>query len=191
MEEELRENWCLLALLSRAPCSRPGLNLLSQNKQKQPRPCGSMRRLGWHSAYNAISRHRQGLPFCSGVQVDSGLGQCLPQPRGDATGSVNTARTLGWGVMGNSPYFPGKPLSSANASTSWRKSATDCPLLQKLFLRVQGRAPGGKHMSAPRTGGLGAALPLAQRHRTGLPSAQTFSSEWTTRTCPSGPLLSP
>ena len=94
-------------------------------------PAASVLGLGWYSAHNAISRRRQGLPFCSGVQVDRGLGQCLPQPRGDPTGSLHTARALGWGVMGNCPSFSGIPLASANAATSWRKTASDCPFLHK------------------------------------------------------------
>ena len=127
------------ALLSRAPWSHPGFTPPSQNEQTQPRPCCSVLGLGWYSAHNAISRRRQGPPFCSGVQVDRGRGQCLPQPRGDPTGSLHTARALGWGLMGNCPSFSGIPLASANAATSWRKTASDCPFLHKDVSASPGR----------------------------------------------------
>ena len=68
------------ALLSRAPSSHPGFILPSRNKQTQPRPYSCVHALGWHSAHNAISRRRQGLPFCSVVQGDRGLGPCLTHP---------------------------------------------------------------------------------------------------------------
>ena len=62
--------------------------------------------------------------------------------------------------MGNCPCFPGTLPASANAATSWRKTASDCPFLQEVILRGQGREFGGKPTSALWTGGQGDAVPL-------------------------------
>ena len=59
------------ALLSRAPCSRPGFTLPGRTKQTQPQPCSSVRSLGWHSMHTTISRCRLRLAFYSGAQADS------------------------------------------------------------------------------------------------------------------------
>ena len=47
--EELRECWCLWALLSRAPSLRSGFILPGRTKQTQSQPCSSVRGLAWHS----------------------------------------------------------------------------------------------------------------------------------------------
>ena len=106
-EEELRESWCLLGLFSRAPCSHPEFTLPGRNKQTQPQPCSSMRKLGWHPIHTTISRCRHRLAFYSGAQEDSRTRPVLsPQKRrrdripahGPCTGMGNCG--------GQSPLLP-------------------------------------------------------------------------------------
>ena len=59
------------ALLSRAPCSRPGFTLPGRTKQTQPQPCSSVHSLGWHSRHTTISQCRHRLGFYSGAQAES------------------------------------------------------------------------------------------------------------------------
>ena len=149
-----------------------------RTKQVQPRRCSSVRGLGWHSAHNVISQRRQGLPFCSGVQVARGLGQCLPQSSSDVTGSLHTARALGLGVVCNCPSFPGTPPASANAATSWWKTALTARSLRELFLRVQGRRLVAKPCLYQGQEAKELLLLSTQRTKIGMPPAQTPSSEW-------------
>ena len=90
---------------------------------------------------------------------------------------------------GLSPLLPQTSRAFENASTSWRKTASDCPFFQVATSANAG--PAGKHMSAPGTGDQAAAVPWAQRPRTDMPSAQTSSSVWSTCPWPSRPLVSP
>ena len=52
-----------LALLSRAPYSRPGFTLTGRSKQTQLQPYISVRSLGWHSMHTTISQCRHRLAF--------------------------------------------------------------------------------------------------------------------------------
>ena len=58
-------------LLSRAPCSRPGLTLPGRTKQTQRQHSCSERGIGWHCMHTTISRCRQRLAFGSGPQANS------------------------------------------------------------------------------------------------------------------------
>ena len=70
------------ALLSLAPCSRPGFTLPGRTKQTQSQPCSSALSLGWHSMHTTISRCRHRLAFYSGAQADSRTRPVLsPQER--------------------------------------------------------------------------------------------------------------
>ena len=59
------------ALLSRAPCSRPGFTLPGRTKHTQPQPCSSVHSLGWHSMHTTITHCRHRLGFYSGAQAES------------------------------------------------------------------------------------------------------------------------
>ena len=179
------------ALLSRAPCSRPGFTVPSRNKQTQPRPCSSMRGLGWHSAYSAVSRRRQGLPFCSGVQVDRGLGQCLPQPeetRQDHCTRPAPGNGEQWVIVRPSP---GNPLPPPTLQHPGGRRHLTARCSRSCFFEF--RAGRLVASTCLHHGQVAKELlyPWAQRHRTGLPSAQTPSSEGSTRSGPSRPLVSP
>ena len=149
------------ALLSRAPCSRPGFKLPRRNKQTQPPHYSTLRGLGCHSMPTTILWCRRGLAFSSGAKVDSGT-RTVPFPQKTRGDRIPAHRTFtGMGSCGRlSPFVPRIPRASANASTSWSRTASKCPFLLELFLRVQGRAPGGKPTSALWTGGQGAAVLL-------------------------------
>ena len=70
------------------------------------------------------------MPFASALRPSRGLGQCLHHRREEVTGSLQTARSPGWGTVGDSPHsFPGSPPATRIAATSWWKTASDCPFL--------------------------------------------------------------
>ena len=70
------------------------------------------------------------MPFTPALRQTRGLGQCLQHRREEATGSLHTARALGWGTVGDSLHsFPGTPPATHIAATSWWKAASNCPLL--------------------------------------------------------------
>ena len=92
--------------------------------------------------------------------------------------------------MGNFPCFPGKPPASANAATSWRKTASDCPYLLEVFLRVQGRELGGKPTSALWTGGQGDAVPFGPEAQE-RPSFSDSFLRLAHAPLPNRPLMSP
>lgn len=150
-----------LALLSRAPCSRPGFKQPRRNKQTQPPQCSVVLGLGCLSMPITISWCRRGLAFCSGAKADSGT---RPKPfpqerRGDRIPAHRPCTGMG-SCGGLSPLLPRTPRASANASTSCCRTVSNCPFLLELFLRVQARAPGSKPTSALWTDGQGAAVTL-------------------------------
>ena len=70
------------ALLSRAPCSRPGFTLPGRTKQTQPQPCNSVRSLGWHSMHTTISRVGIAWPLTLALRRTRRLGQCFSHRKG-------------------------------------------------------------------------------------------------------------
>lgn len=79
----------------------------------------------------AISWRSKAWLFALAFRRTRGLGQCLPLRKGEPTGSLHSARVLGWGAVGDCPhFFPDTPPASPNAATSWRKMASDCPFFQ-------------------------------------------------------------
>ena len=70
------------------------------------------------------------MPFTPALRLSRRLGQCLQHRREEATGSLHTARALGWGSVGDSLHsFPGTPPATHIAATSWWKKASDWPFL--------------------------------------------------------------
>ena len=160
-EEELRDSWCLLGLLYRAPCSRAGLTLPGRTKQTQQQTCSSVRSLGWHPIHTTISRCRHRLAFYSGALADSLTRPVLsPQERrGDripahgpctgmgTVGSVSTPSLAHSLPPTSLPHLGGRRHLTARFSIG-------------LFLRVTGMAPGGKPKAALGTGGQEDAVPF-------------------------------
>ena len=104
------------------------------------------------------------LPFAPVLRHTRGLGQCLHHRRVEATGSLHTARALGWGTVGDCLHsFPGTPLATHNAAKAWWHLTARFSM--GLFLRVPGMAHGGKPKTALRTSGQGDAVPLGPEAR--------------------------
>ena len=75
----------------------------------------------------------------SGAQADSGARPVLQHRGEEATGSLHTARALGWGTVGDFLHsFPGTPPATHIAATSWWKRASDCPFLHGVVSATSG-----------------------------------------------------
>ena len=83
--------------------------------------------------------------FAQALRQTRGLGQCLHYRREEATGSVHTARALGWGTVGDCLHsFPGTPLPPTTLPHIGGRRHLNAHFSMGLFMRVPGMAPGGK-----------------------------------------------
>ena len=131
-------------------------------------------------------------PFALALRRTQGLGEFLPHRRGEATGSLHTARALGWGAVRYFPHsFPGHPVHPRTLPHPGGRRPLTARSFRELLLRIQGGrlvASTCRHLEQEAKELLS---PWAQGHRTDMPSAQTPSSEWSKRPCPGRPLVSP
>ena len=104
--------------------------MLSRTKQTQSQPFSGVRGLAWHLCLLPSPGVGKALPFASALRQTRVLRQCLHHRREEATGSLHKARALGWGTVGDSLHScPVTPPATHIASTSWWKTASDCPFL--------------------------------------------------------------
>ena len=102
------------------------------------------------------------------------------------TESLHTTHALGWGAASQDTPVPPRTLPHPGG-----RGHLTARSFRELILRVQGRRLLGS--TSLHQGQVAKELlcPWAQGPKTGLPSAQTPCSKWSTRACPSGPLVSP
>ena len=93
--------------------------------------------------HTTISRCRQLWPLALALRRIRGLGQCLPHRRGEATGSLNTARDWNGELSGIVPtLFPAHTLPPTMLSHLGGRWHLTAHFSRELFLRVPGMAPG-------------------------------------------------
>ena len=79
------------------------------------------------------------LTFAPELRQTRCLSQCLHHRRGEATGSLHTAHSLGWGTVEECLHsFSGTPFATHNAATSWWKTASDSPFLHGVVSASSG-----------------------------------------------------
>ena len=94
----------------------------------------------------------------------------------------------GMGSCGDSPHsFPRNPVPPQTLPHPGRRPHQTAGSFRELFLRVQGRAPGGNATSALWTGGQGAAVPLGPEAQDRPAFCPEPSSEWRMHDCPCRP----